>query len=299
VDLKTHLDKTDCDEDLRQLVLLFGQQSKKITEAFITQWGEATTENIYGEKQVAMDVWADELLIKELSASGLVSAIASEEQPDVIKVEDSPGKYSVAIDPLDGSSLIGVNLAVGTIVGIYEGDSPLKKGNEMIGAMYMVYGPLTSLTYTLRNGVHSFILNSNGEFILRHENQKIPESGKIYAPGALRKDYLPAHKKYIEKLEEDGFKLRYSGSFVADVHQILHKGGVFTYPAFEGHERGKLRLLFEANPMGMIISEAGGAISTGHEDILSITPSAVSDRVPIYIGGKPQIEMIEKYMKEN
>jgi fructose-1,6-bisphosphatase I len=146
--------------------------------------------------------------------------------------------------------------------------------------------------------VHEFVLNDNDDFVLQQDNVKIP-NGKIYAPGALRKDYLPGHKEFIEKLEEDGYKLRYSGSFVADVHQILHKGGVFTYPGFKGREQGKLRLLFECNPMGMIVTEAGGSVSTGKENILNIQPTAVDNRVPIYVGGKSEISLIENYIKDS
>jgi fructose-1,6-bisphosphatase I len=152
------------------------------------------------------------------------------------------------------------------------------------------------LTYTAHNGVHEFVLNDQDEYVIQQENIRIPE-GKIYAPGALRKDYLPEHKQYIEKLEADGYKLRYSGSFVADVHQILHKGGVFTYPGFKGREQGKLRLLFECNPMGMIVTEAGGACSTGKQNNLDIQPTGVDNRIPIYVGGKGEIQLIEDYLK--
>ena len=292
--LQDHL--SGLDEDLAKLIILLSEQGKKIKSAFIGRQTYADTKNIYGEQQVALDKWADELLIKELKASGLVKAVASEEQPDVVMVPNSMGKYSITLDPLDGSSLIGVNLAVGTIVGIFQADSPLLKGSEMVAAMYILYGPLTTLTYTVRNGVHEFVLNDQNEFVLQKENIRIPE-GKIYAPGALRKDYLPEHKQFIEKLEADGYKLRYSGSFVADVHQILHKGGVFTYPAYKGREQGKLRLLFECNPMGMIVSEAGGACSTGKQNNLEIIPTGVDNRIPIYVGGKTQIQLIENYMK--
>lgn len=287
----------DVDEDLINLIIVISEQAKKIKNAFIGRQTYADTKNIYGEQQVALDKWADELLITELKKSALVSAIASEEQPEVVEVPGSAGKYSVTLDPLDGSSLIGVNLAVGTIVGIFKNATPLQKGTEMVAAMYILYGPLTTLTYTVRKGVHEFVLNDASEFVLQQENVRIPEGGKIYAPGALRKDYLPAHKQFIEKLEADGYKLRYSGSFVADVHQILHKGGVFTYPGFIGREQGKLRLLFECNPMGMIVTEAGGATSTGRENILEVQPTAVDNRIPIYIGGKNEIQLIESYMK--
>jgi fructose-1,6-bisphosphatase I len=160
--------------------------------------------------------------------------------------------------------------------------------------MYVLYGPLTTLTLTVGNGngVHEFVMDEYGEFHLTQENIKI-SNAKIYAPGALIKDYLPDHARFIKNLEEDGYKLRYSGSFVADVHQILHKGGVFTYPGFKGKEKGKLRLLFEANPMGKIVTEAGGAVSNGTIDILSIVPTAVNDITPIYIGGKDEISRIK------
>ena len=149
-----------------------------------------------------MDVWADELLISALGDSGLVRCLASEEQPGVLSFEGSASDLGVTIDPLDGSSLIGVNLAVGTIVGIHRGDV-LSPGKGMLGAMYVLYGPLTTLTYCLRDGVHEFALNQEGEFTLQEENVTIQE-GKIYAPGALRRGWLPAHRAFIEGLEEEG-----------------------------------------------------------------------------------------------
>jgi fructose-1,6-bisphosphatase I len=279
------------------VILRVSEVAKKISRGFSTRQGVSDSSNIYGEQQVAMDVWADELLISELRASKLVRYLASEEQPDVLTFEGSDSDIGVTIDPLDGSSLIGVNLAVGTIVGIYRGNV-LSPGEGMLGAMYVLYGPLTTLTYCLREGVHDFTMDDNGDFVLQEENIVIPE-GKIYAPGALRRDYLPAHRDFIEKLETEGYKLRYSGSFVADVHQILHKGGVFTYPAYAGREMGKLRLLFEAAPMGFIVSQAGGAASDGLQDLLSIKPEAVSQRVPVYIGGKREITLIEGMNKED
>lgn len=292
--LQEHL--KDVEGDLAKLIILISEQAKKIKNAFIGKQTYADSKNIYGEQQVALDKWADEILLNELKGSGLVKAVASEEQPEIIFIPESNGRYSVTMDPLDGSSLIGVNLAVGTIIGIFQDETVLRKGGEMIGAMYVLYGPLTTLTYTVRKGVHEFVLDDSGEFVLQKEDIRMPE-GKIYAPGALRKDYLPAHKQFIEKLEADGYKLRYSGSFVADVHQILHKGGVFTYPGFVGREQGKLRLLFECNPLGMIVTEAGGAVSTGKENILDIQPTAVDNRVPIYVGGKNEIQLIEGYIK--
>ena len=294
MNLETHL--AGHDEDVKQVILRISDVARTIRGGFAARQGASGSSNVYGEQQAAMDVWADELLISELRDSGLVRFLASEEQPDLLVFPGSASDLGVTIDPLDGSSLIGVNLAVGTIVGIYRG-SPMSPGKEMLGAMYVLYGPLTTLTYSLREGVHEFALDDGGVFVLQEENVTIPD-GKIYAPGALRRDYLPSHRGFIEKLEEEGYKLRYSGSFVADVHQILHKGGVFTYPPFAGNERGKLRLLFEAIPMGFIVSQAGGSASDGRRDLLSIKPGAVSQRVPVYIGGKREIELITKMNEE-
>lgn len=292
--LREHLG--DCEPGLRDVILSISEVAKTIRCGFAGRQCAAGTENVYGEQQLAMDKWADEVLIGEMRRSGLVRYLASEEQPEMLTFQDSKSDFGITIDPLDGSSLIGVNLAVGTIVGIYRG-SVLAPGAGMVGAMYVLYGPLTTLTYTVRKGVHEFVLSEDGEFVLQEENITLGD-GKIYAPGALRKEYLPAHARFIEALEKEGYKLRFSGSFVADVHQILHKGGVFTYPGVKGNERGKLRLLFEANPMGFIISQAGGAVSDGKRDILSVQPKSVSDRTPVYVGGKKEIRMMEKLNME-
>ncbi len=294
--LKDFLIENKTDDRLSELILFFSEQAKTIKSGFFRSLNKAGTINIYGEEQMALDKWADEVLINGLKRTGLVRHIATEEQPDIIEIDDPKNQFGVVIDPLDGSSLIDVNLAVGTIIGIYPGNV-LEPGNTMLAAMYILYGPLTTLTLTTGDGVHDFVMDEKGKFILTAKGIKIPD-GKIYAPGALRKDYLPRHARFIESLEKEGYKLRFSGSFVADMHQILHKGGVFTYPAFKGKEKGKLRLLFEANPIGKIISEAGGAISNGRTDILSIMPTAIDELTPIYAGGKKEISLIEKLMAD-
>lgn len=296
MNLTDFLSQKNTDPKLSDLILFFADNGQTIKSGFLKSQSKAGTKNMYGEEQMALDKWADEVLIHGLKKTRLVRYIATEEQPGIIEIENPKNQFGVVIDPLDGSSLIDVNLAVGTIIGIYPG-SVLDKGENMVAAMYILYGPLTTLTLTTGNGVHDFVMDEKGEFNLTAEDIKIPD-GIIYAPGALRKDYLPAHSKFIENLETDGYKLRFSGSFVADMHQILHKGGVFTYPGFKGKEKGKLRLLFEANPMGKIISEAGGAISNGKTTILSIKPQAIDDITPIYAGGKKEIGLIERYMHE-
>lgn len=296
--LKDFLVRAGTEENLMELILFLGKQAQQVKKGFFCSIrktpADELTKNMYGEEQMALDMYADDVFISGLQKAHLVRYIATEEQHKIIEVKDPKNNFGIVIDPLDGSSLIDVNLCTGSIIGIYPGHV-LEKGATMIAALYILYGPLTTLTFTTGKGVHEFAEDGAGEFFLRHQDLKIPE-GKIYAPGALRRDYFPAHARWIEKLEHSGYKLRFSGCFVADVHQILHKGGVFTYPGFKGREKGKLRLLYEANPMGKIIFEAGGAISNGRVDILTIKPEGIDDVTPIYVGGKEEIRLIEKFM---
>jgi len=298
--LKEFLEHEGTEKNLSELILFLASRAPAIRKGFLVAGGKAKdggkTKNVYGEEQQPLDKYADSVFVDGIRESRLARYVATEEQESIVEVKDPKAQFGVVIDPLDGSSLIDVNLCVGTIIGIYPGHV-LAKGSTMVAAMYLLYGPLTSLTYTTGKGVHEFILDESGEFVLRQKDLKIPE-GKVFAPGALRKDWLPAHGKWIAQLEQDGYKLRFSGCFVADVHQILHKGGVFSYPGIKGKEKGKLRLLYEANPMGKILYEAGGAISNGRTDILGIVPQAHDDVTPIYAGGKKEIALIEKCFRE-
>jgi fructose-1,6-bisphosphatase I len=295
--LRHYLDETACEEPLKDLIELIAYQSIPIRDAFIDNQTYADTENVYGEEQAALDKWADEHIISVLGESGSVKAIASEEQPDIVRFPDAPGDYSVVMDPLDGSSLIQVNLAVGTIVGIYRGDDPLKKGEDLAVAMYMLYGPMTVLTLTVGDGVFTFAMNSEGIFVLLKENVQMPE-GKLFGSGGLRDEWLAGHRDFISLCEDNGGKLRYSGSFVADFHQILTYGGVYCYPAVEGKPEGKLRLVFEGNPIGFIAKQAGGACSDGTQDLLTILPEKPDHRTPIYVGSKSVIESAESCMQK-
>ena len=298
--LKDFLTSAGTNKDLAELILFLGRQSQDVKKGFFSSamktLADEQTKNIFGEEQMALDKYADSVFISGLKKTGMARYIATEEQDSIIEVENPKHNFGVVIDPLDGSSLIDVNLCVGTIIGIYPGHV-LEKGSTMVAALYILYGPLTILTFTTGKGVHEFVLDGTGEFVLKEKDIRIPE-GKIYAPGALRKDYLPAHARWIAQLEQSGYKLRFSGCFVADVHQVLHKGGVFTYPGVRGKEKGKLRLLYEANTMGMLIHAAGGAISNGRSDILNVSPVSIEDVTPIYVGGKKEIALIEKFMTE-
>ena len=290
-DLKEHLGGID--SDLASLILTISDLANTIRNELPYLRGEANTKNVFGEFQQVADKWADQFLIDEFRKSELVKAVVSEEQPDLIKLKDK-GLFNITLDPLDGSSNIESNNLVGTIVGIYKKDLPTQ-GKHLIAAMYMLYGPVTTLVYTAQNGVHEFLHTKKG-FVLKKENIRLPEPGVLYGIGGLRKDWLPPFRNYIEELEQAGYKLRYGGSFVGDFNQILHYGGIFAYPALTTKPTGKLRLLVESNTMSFIAEQAGGASTTGTSSILEVEPEAITQRVPTYIGNKDLIEKLEKIL---
>ncbi len=295
--LRQYLDKNRCADDLKKLIELIAQQAIPIRRAFIANQNYADTENIYGEQQAALDKWADIHIINVLRDSKLVAEIASEEQPDIVKIPEATSDYAVVMDPLDGSSLIQVNLCVGTIIGIYENGSALQKGKDLTAAMYMLYGPMTVLTLTIRKGVCIFALNEEREYILMEEGVKMPE-GNLYGTGGLKPDWLDYHAEFIRRIENAGSKLRYSGSFVADFHQILKYGGIYCYPAVKGKEKGKLRLVFEANPLGFIAEQAGGAITDGKQNLLEVKPDTPDQKTPVYVGSRGMINKIKEIVLE-
>jgi len=257
----------------------------------------AGLKNIYGEEQMALDRAADEILKNQLQFSGFVREYASEELEDIIKIGSGKEKYIVTADPLDGSSLVDTNLSIGTIIGIHK-DSVLDSGrNSMVAALYITYGPLITMIYSAGKGAHEFVLNREGEYVLSQEDIKLNQKGSIFSPGGLRRDWNPAHLKFIDQLENDGYKLRYSGGFVPDINQILiKKGGVFTYPALKKAPQGKLRLLFELQPMAFIMEQAGGLATNGYQDILSIKVESVNQLSPIYIGSTTEVQMAKQML---
>jgi fructose-1,6-bisphosphatase I len=203
----------------------------------------------------------------------------------------------VTADPLDGSSLVDTNLAIGTIIGIHK-ESILDSGrNTMVAALYITYGPLITMIYSAGKGAHEFVLNREGEYVLSEENIKLKEKGSIFSPGGLRRDWTEEHLKFVEKLESDGYKLRYSGGFVPDINQVLiKKGGLFTYPALKKSPKGKLRLLFELQPMAFIMEQAGGLAIDGNQDILSVKVENVNQLSPIYIGSSYEVQLAKQML---
>ena len=229
--------------------------------------------------------------------SGFVSHYASEELEDIVAIGNGQEKYIVTADPLDGSSLVDTNLAIGTIIGIHQKSIFDCGRNSIVAALYITYGPLITMIYSAGKGAHEFVLDREGEYVLSEEKIQLKEKGSIFSPGGLRKDWTDEHLKFIEKLEQDGYKLRYSGGFVPDINQVLIKrGGLFTYPALKKSPQGKLRLLFELQPMAFIMEQAGGKATDGKQDILSVKVTSVNQRSPIYIGSAKEVTMAEQFL---
>lgn len=275
--------------------------------------GEAGAVNVQGETQQKLDVLSDELLMQSLRACPAVALYASEEQDGavVLGTRAAGAEYCVLADPLDGSSNIDVNVSIGTIFSIHRKRSRgergvledcLQPGCEQVAAGYVVYGSSTMLVYTSGAGVHGFTLDpSIGEFLLSHPLMRMPDPPKkvysineaYYARWSRPQQRLVTHLK-----TEGGFGSRYIGSFVADIHRTLLQGGLFMYPADAKSPEGKLRLLYEAAPMAMVIEQAGGRASDGHRDLMSIEPEALHQRTPVYMGSKEFVDLADGYLAE-
>ncbi|HEY4743464.1 MAG TPA: class 1 fructose-bisphosphatase [Desulfuromonadaceae bacterium] len=302
IDLRRHLREQNISDNLVHLICEVAEASKYVINAVRTgDLGVAGTSNLYGEEQLALDVLSDRIMRKRMIHSGVVCNIASEEMEEIYQVTSNPqGMFSVAYDPLDGSSLVDVNLAVGTIVGIYQGCDLLQPGRKMVGAVYILYGPRVSMVYSVGKGVYEFTMNQLMEYTLTRENVQMKPAGDIYSPGGLRRKYTEGNERYIRYLEEKGAKLRYSGGFVPDINQVLMKGkGIFMYPALTDTPNGKLRLLFELNPMAFLVEQAGGAATNGQTPILDIVPEGLDQRCPIYIGCRDDVEKASDFLNGN
>jgi len=276
------------------------------------------SQNIQGEDQKKLDVFANNQFIRALRIGGQCCAIASEENDDLITF-DSPlsknGKYVVAIDPLDGSSNIEVNVSIGTIFSVYRRKSEsgtdgtvedaLQPGIEQVAAGYVIYGSSTMLVYTTGHGVNAFTLDpSVGLFLMSHPNIKIPEGGNIYSINEANYIYFPEGvKEFIRYCQEDDpdtrrpYTTRYIGSLVADFHRNLLRGGIYMYPGTKKMKSGKLRLLYECNPIAFLAEQAGGKASDGFRRILEIKPDELHQRVPLFVGSKHMVEKAEYFMK--
>ena len=278
--------------------------------------GATEQENIQGETQQKLDIYADDQFISALMNGGEACGIASEENDDFVAFDNERsrnGKYIVAFDPLDGSSNIDVNVSIGTIFSIYRRKTELgslanesdflQKGENQVAAGYVIYGSSTMLVYTTGNGVNGFTLDpSIGEYCLSHPNMRIPSNGKIYSINEGNLTYCsPAIQNYVEYCKEEDkatnrpYSARYIGSMVADFHRNMIKGGIFIYPETSKSPTGKLRLLYECNPMAYLMEQAGGIAHTGGERIMEIIPSELHQRVPTIMGSKKMVEDLLSY----
>ena len=281
--------------------------------------GAAGEQNIQGEDQQKLDVYANEVFIQTLINREIVCGIASEENDDFITVAGNDNshsnKYVVLMDPLDGSSNIDVNVSVGTIFSVFRRKTPvgtpvtsedfLQPGTQQVAAGYVIYGTSTMLVYTTGHGVNGFTLNpAIGTFYLSHPNMQFPKDGIIYSinegnyvhfPKGV-KDYL----KYCQLEEGDRpYTSRYIGSLVSDIHRNMIKGGIYIYPTSSKAQKGKLRLLYECNPMAFIAEQAGGKASDGYSRIMEIQPTELHERVPFFCGSYNMVEKAEEFMKDS
>jgi fructose-1,6-bisphosphatase I len=294
--------------------------NREINKAGLTDiTGAVGSDNVQGEAQQKLDVYANDIFKAAMESRDQVCGIGSEEDDDTVIFDQdhhTNAKYVVLMDPLDGSSNIDVNVSVGTIFSIYRRMSPvgtpprledfLQPGERQVAAGYVIYGSSTMLVYTTGNGVHGFTYDpSIGVFCLSHESMKIPDEGKIYSINEGNYLHFPQGvKKYIKYCQEivpeenRPYTSRYIGSLVADFHRNLLKGGIYLYPNTASHPNGKLRLLYECNPMAFLMEQAGGKASDGVGRILELKPTELHQRVPFYAGSASMVERVEQSLKE-
>jgi len=308
---------------LNELIVAAKVISREVNKAGLVDiLGSTGKINVQQEQVQKLDLFANQIIIERMQHIGQLWCMGSEEDPDLIDIPSQypKGEYILLFDPLDGSSNIDVNVSIGTIFGIFkkkDSDSSsdlllgdvLQPGINQVAAGYFIYGSSTVMVYTTGNntGVHGFTLfPSLGEFLLSHENIRIPEQGKIYSVNEGYYQYwdertlaLVDYFKTIDKKTGRPYTSRYVGSLVADFHRNLLKGGIFMYPADNRDPKkptGKLRLMVEANPLAMVVKEAGGYASDGHGPILQIDPIELHQRVPLYIGSKKDVELAEAFI---
>ena len=303
---------------LNELILSAKIISREVTKAGLLDILGFTGEmNVQGEKVRKLDEYAHDIIVHRMQHSNHLTVMASEEAADPIEVSQGmeKGEYVLMFDPLDGSSNIDANVNIGTIFSIlrktssgpdYQMGDLLQPGVEQVAAGYFLYGPSTMMIYTTGNGVSGFTLDpSVGEFLLSHPNIRIPERGKIFSVNMGYWDYwsdpIKNYIRYLTKADESKpvYSCRYIGSMVADFHRTLLYGGVFMYPADSKDPKkpnGKLRLLYECNPLGFVCEQAGGAASTGLGRVLEVEPEDLHQRIPIFVGSKYEVEMAEKFL---
>lgn len=292
---------------LRDIALASKVVNREVNKAgLIDIMGPMGTMNTGGEKQQKLDVLANIRFSRALMKGGEVCALISEENESYVDLNNQ-GKYVIAIDPLDGSSNIDVNVSIGTIFSVYRRKSPqgtpiqkediLQKGIEQVAAGYVLYGSSTMLVYTTGHGVNGFTYEpSLGEYFLSHPNMQMPEEGKVYSinEGSANSFSAPV-KNYVQYCKDNNYTARYIGSLVADFHRNLLKGGIYIYPSTKKDIHGKLRLMYECNALALIAEQAGGRATSGQCRIMEIQPTDLHQRTPFYVGSRKMVERAESF----
>jgi fructose-1,6-bisphosphatase I len=298
--LSEHLKKSGADEELAHLINSFAFIALDAQHQFPKYLkGTMGDKNKYGEAVAALDEWVNGYLCDSLVKTGLVRKIYSEELKEpLVATLNAKAPFVVTLDPLDGSSNIVSNNSFGTIVGVYREDLP-QTGRKLVAALYKLYGPVNTLVYTVGKGAHEFVKHYDSEgkaqWLLLAENMKVPEPGEVFGLGGDPLDWHGEFLKYAKDLfRKEKLKVRYSGTFVADFSQILHRGGIFSYPATKKSPNGKLRLFYEAQPMAFIWEQAGGESWSGSGSLLDVREKNVDARVPLYLGNRHLIEKLRK-----
>ncbi|HAA26589.1 MAG TPA: class 1 fructose-bisphosphatase [Cyanobacteria bacterium UBA8553] len=307
-------DAQDLSAIMNRIALAAKLISRRLSRAGLVEGalGFTGNVNVQGESVKKMDIYANDVFISVFKQSGLVCRLASEEmeKPYYIPENCPIGRYTLLYDPIDGSSNVDINLNVGAIFAIRrqegndtdgEASDLLQDGHKQIGAGYVLYGPSTVLVYSIGTGVHSFTLDpSLGEFILSHENIRVPEHGPVYSVNEGNfwqwDESIRNYIRYVQRHE--GYTARYSGALVGDFHRILMQGGVFLYPGTLKKPEGKLRLLYESAPLAYLMDQAGGRASTGTQNILDVVPKALHSRTPLMIGSKEDVALVESFIQE-
>ena len=321
--LPDFLNSCQIDEDLKLLIADIATSCNSISDAvrkgaLANILGSAGTGNVQGETQQKLDIFANELLLKSNENTGRLAAMASEENEDIYPTAHSSGKYLLLFDPLDGSSNIDVNVSIGTIFSILEKKSTspvteqdfLQSGSKQIAAGYVLYGPQTILVLTTGSGVNMFTLDQDSQiFLLTNANVQIPKDTKEFAINMSNmRHWAPPVSRYVNEclagstgVRNKDFNMRWIASMVADVHRILVRGGLFMYPwdQREPNKPGKLRLMYEANPMSFLIEQAGGESINGKSRILDIQPSQLHERVSVILGAANEVQRIMNYHNTN
>ena len=285
-------------EPIRSVLSRIAQTSLKVWENIPFRSGLLNQRNPSGERQSAIDLFANDIFVRELLKTGHVSEVASEE---MLAPRIGEGTLHIATDPLDGSSNVETNNPLGSIFGIYDHALPCS-GEHLQSAAYVTYGPMLTFTFAMDGEVNRFVAVRKGSshvFELLESNLRMPDSAEVYGFGGLRKDWIPLVQAFVSDLERRGTRVRYCGTFVGDFNQVLTRGGIFAYPASKTKPRGKLRVLYETAPMAFIASAAGGYSTSGSQDILKIEPTDLSETSPAYIGSKSIVRELERALSDD